>query len=183
MADVYKRQDYINHVIYFHDNPSGHTVETSVLQNAFGGTANNVTIQYLTLKEFADMYPNGTIGVYQGSNPQTQGANWSIQNCEVLLNHGYGVRVSYGIHILNNYIHNNGQVGIGGGIGVTSSPSTESINSGIIIQGNIINHNDYAHFNPDFGSGGVKIGATSGVTIRGNTIQYNDCLLYTSRCV
>jgi parallel beta-helix repeat protein len=84
------------------------------------------------------------------------------------------VRVSYGIHILNNYIHNNGQVGIGGGIGVTSSPSTESINSGIIIQGNIINHNDYAHFNPDFGSGGVKIGATSGVTIRGNTIQYNE---------
>lgn len=46
--------DYTNHIIYFHDNPSGHTVETSVLNNAFGGAANNVTIQYLTIEKFAN---------------------------------------------------------------------------------------------------------------------------------
>jgi parallel beta-helix repeat protein len=166
--------DYTNHIIYFHDNPSGHTVETSVLNNAFGGPANNVTIQYLTLEEFADMFPTGTIGVSQGDNPQTQSANWTVENCEVLLNHGFGVRVGYGIQILNNYLHNNGQAGVGGGIGVTSAPSTQSINSGILIQGNIITHNDYAHFDPNFGSGGIKIGSTSGVTIRGNTIQNNE---------
>jgi parallel beta-helix repeat protein len=166
--------DYTNHIIYFHDNPSGHTVETSVVNSAFGGTANNVTIQYLTIEEFDPMYPNGTIGVSQGENPVTQSANWTVQNCEVRRNHGYGVRVGYGIQILNNYIHDNGQTGIGGGIGVTSSPSTESINSAILIQGNIITHNDYAHFDPNFGSGGIKIGSTSGVTIRGNTIQNNE---------
>ena len=166
--------DYTNHVIYFHDNPSGHTVETSLLQNAFGGTANNVTIQYLTVKEFADMYPDGTIGVYQGVNPQTQGTNWTVQDCEIMLNHGFGVRVGYSIHILNNYIHDNGQTGVGGGIGIKSTPWTQSINSGILIQDNLITHNDYAHFSPDFGSGGIKIGATSGVTIRGNTIQHNE---------
>ena len=166
--------DYSNHIIYFHDNPSGHTVETSVLDNAFGGSANNVTIQYLTVKEFASLYPKGTIGVSEGSNPQSQGANWTVQSCEILLNHGWGVRVGYGIHILNNYIHNNGQTGIGGGLGVTSAPSTQSMNSGILIQGNTINQNDYAHFNPDFGAGGIKVGSTSGLTIRGNTIQYNE---------
>jgi len=166
--------DYTNHIIYFHDNPSGHTVETSVLNNAFGGTANNVTIQYLTLEEFADMYPNGAIGVSEGSTPQTQGANWTVQNCEVLLNHGYGVRVGYNMQVLNNYVHNNGQLGVGGGIGTTSAPSTESMNSGILIQGNTINYNDYAHFNPMFGSGGFKAGATSGITLRGNTIQHNE---------
>jgi hypothetical protein len=166
--------DYTNHIIYLHDNPSGHTVETSVLQNGFGGIANNVTIQYLTVKEFADMYPDGTIGVYQGPNPQTQGANWTVQDCEILLNHGFGVRVGYGIHILHNYIHDNGQTGVGGGIGIKSSPWTQSINSGILIQDNLITHNDYAHFSPDFGSGGIKIGATSGVIIRGNTIQHNE---------
>jgi len=166
--------DYTNHIIYFHDNPAGHTVETSVLNNGFGGTANNVTIQYLTVKEFADMYPYGAIGAPQGTSPQTQGANWTVENCEALLNHGYGVRLGYAINILNNYIHDNGQTGIGGGIGTTSAPSTESMNSGILIQGNIINHNDFAHFSPDFGSGGIKVGSTSGITIRGNTIQYNE---------
>ena len=166
--------DYVDHVIYFHDNPAGHTVETSVLNNGFGGRANNVTLQYLTVEEFADMYPYGAIGVSQGTNMQTQGANWTVENCEVRLNHGYGVRVGYGMQILNNYLHNNGQTGIGGGLGTTSAPATESTNSRIVIQGNVITHNDYAHFNPIFGSGGIKIGATSGVTVRGNTIQYNE---------
>jgi parallel beta-helix repeat protein len=165
--------DYPNHIIYFHDNPAGHTVETSVIANAFGGSANNVTLQYLTVEEFAPMYPNGPIGVVQNS-PQTQGANWTVQNCESRLNHNYGVRVNYGMQVLNNYLHDNGQNGINGGIGITSDPSSESINSAILIQGNIINHNDYARFSPDFGSGGIKIGATSGITVRGNTIQYNE---------
>ena len=166
--------DYANHTIYFHDNPAGHNVETSVLGTAFGGPANDVTIQYLTVEEFASMYPNGPIGVYQGSKPQTQGANWTVENCDVLLNHGYGVRIGYRMRILNNYIHNNGQNGIGGGLGTTQDPSTESLDSGILIQGNVVNHNDYAHFDPDFGSGGIKLGSTSGVTIRANTIQYNE---------
>jgi parallel beta-helix repeat protein len=166
--------DYRNHIIYFHDNPTGHTVETSVVNNAFGGPANDVTIQYLKVEEFASMYPVGAIGVSQGPNALAQGTDWTVENCEVTLNHGFGVRVGYRIHILNNYIHDNGQMGIGGGIGMTSAPSTHSVNSGILIQGNTINHNDYAHFNPGFGSGGFKVGATSGVVLRGNTIQRNE---------
>jgi parallel beta-helix repeat protein len=161
--------DFAKHIIYFHDNPSGHKVETSVLNNAFGGSANNVTIQNLTIEEFANMYPVGAIGVAQGANALTQGSNWTVENCEVALNHGFGVRVGYGIQILNNYIHDNGQLGIGGGV-----PATQSGNSGILIQGNIISHNDYAHFNPGFGSGGFKVGATSGMVLRGNTIRDNE---------
>jgi len=160
--------DYSRHIIYFHDNPSGHKVETSVVNNAFGGAANNVTIQYLTVKEFANMYPTAAIGDCPGGSPQTQAANWKLQNSEVLLNHGAGVRVNYGIQVLNNYIHDNGQLGIGGGLG------DPSINANVLIQGNTINHNDFAHFNPGFGSGGFKVGATSGITLRGNTIQNNE---------
>jgi hypothetical protein len=166
--------DYTNHIIYFHDNPTGHTVETSVLNNAFGGSANYVTIQYLTLRGFADMYPVGTIAVNQGRNAPTMGANWTVQYNEVLLNHGFGVRVNYNMHIVDNYLHNNGQTGIGGGIGTTSATNTESMNSGILIQNNLITYNDYAHFNPDFGAGGIKTGSTSGIIIRGNTIQHNE---------
>jgi hypothetical protein len=166
--------DYPNHTIYFHDNPSGHTVETSVVQNAFGGNANNVTIKYLTVKEFAALYPDGAIGVSQGSRALTDGTHWTVANCEILLNHGWGVRVGYKISILNNYIHNNGQAAIGGGLGLVSVPATQSANSGILIQGNLITYNDFAHFNPDFGAGGIKTGATSGITIRANTISHNE---------
>jgi len=166
--------DYSNHVIYFHDDPSGHTVETSVLNNAFGGPANNVTIRYLTVKEFADMYPVGAIGITQGPNSLTQETNWTVENCEVMLNHGFGVRVAYRLHILNNYIHDNGQTGIGGGIGTPQNPATEATNSGIVIQGNTIDHNNVAHFYPGFGGGGFKVGATSGITLRGNVIEHNE---------
>ena len=166
--------DYANHIIYFHDDPTGHTVETSVLNKAFGGPGNNVIIQYLTIEKFASMYPVGAIGETQGPNALTQETNWTIENCEVTLNHGFGVRINYRMHILNNYIHDNGQTGIGGGIGWRAAPATQSAMSGILIQGNTINHNDYAHFDPQFGSGGIKFGATSGVTIRHNTIQNNE---------
>jgi hypothetical protein len=161
--------DYTNHVIYFHDDPSGHTVETSVLNNAFGGPDNNVVIQHLTVQEFANMYPFGAIGVQQGANAEHQGANWKVENCEVRLNHGFGVRVGWGIQILNNYIHDNGQLGIDGGV-----PASQAGNARILIQGNTIDHNDYAHFNPGFGSGGFKVGATSGVVLRGNIIRNNE---------
>jgi parallel beta-helix repeat protein len=166
--------DYTNHIIYFHDNPSGHLVETSVLDNAFGGSANNVTIKYLTVKEFAAIYPNGAIGQGLGNDVLTEGVNWTVQNCEILVNHGWGVRVLYRMSVLDNYIHDNGETGIGGGMGITTDPVTQATNAEILIQGNIINHNDYAHFNPDFGAGGIKVGATSGITVRGNTIQYNE---------
>jgi hypothetical protein len=166
--------DYASHVIYFHDNPAGHTVETSVLNTAFTGSANNVNVEYLTVEEFANMTPYGAVGGLFSTTPLSVGSNWTIQYCEVKLNHSLGVRVVYGTQVLNSYIHDNGQVGIGGGVGTTLAPATGALNSLILIQGNTINHNDYAHFSPPYGSGGFKIGSTSGVTLRANTIQLNE---------
>lgn len=166
--------DYATHTIYFHDNPSGHRVETSVINNGFSGPANAVRIRYLTVEGFADMYPTGAIGDCQRAHPLTQEAHWVVENSEIRLNHGFGVRVGYGSQILNNYIHDNGELGIGGGIGTTSNPITESIDSGILIEGNIVKHNDYAHFDPGFGAGGFKVGSTSGITLRNNVFKDNE---------
>jgi hypothetical protein len=149
-------------------------VETSVLNNGFGGSANNVTLQYLTVEEFADNAPYGAIGAPQGADSLTQEINWTVENCEVKLNHAMGVRVGYGIQVLNNYVHNNGEGGVAGGIGDATNPVTESTNSGILIQGNVINSNNYAHFDPGFGAGGFKVGSTSGIVLRGNIIQQNE---------
>ncbi len=41
----------------------------------------------------------------------TQGTNWKVEDCELALNHGFAVRVNYGIQVLNSYIHDNGQMG------------------------------------------------------------------------
>ena len=104
--------DYANNTIYFHDNPAGHVVETSVVPNAFAGDGNNVVIKELTIKEFASPGGSpGTIGM-PGNASLTQGINWTIKNCEILLNHGMGVRVALGMHITDNYIHNNGHWGL-----------------------------------------------------------------------
>ena len=164
--------DYTNNVIYFHDNPAGHVVETSVVPNAFGSTANNVTISQLTIKEFAAPVGSpGTVGM-PGDASLMQGTNWTVKNCEILLNHGAGVRLAFGMQILNNYIHDNGDIGIGGGLGTNST--TQSTPSGIVINHNTISNSNYAHVLNGFGSGGIKISATTGGMVRGNTITNND---------
>jgi hypothetical protein len=164
--------DYTTHIIYFHDDPAGHVVETSVVPNAFGGNGNNVTISQLTVKEFASPGGSpGTIGT-PGNASLTAGIKWTIKNCEILLNHGAGVRVTYGMQITNNYIHNNGWVGVGGGL--ATNATTQSTLSGIVISDNVITYNNYAHFTPAYGGGGVKSSATKGVVVRGNTITNND---------
>lgn len=164
--------DYANNIIYFHDNPAGHVVETSVVPSAFSGWANNVTISGLTIKQFAVPSPFSAVGL-PGNTSMTQGLNWTIKDCELLLNHASAVRASgLGIQILNNYIHNNGEIGIMGGTGATSA--TQSTLDHILIAGNTIASNNYAHFLAGYASGGIKIGSTTGPVIRDNTITNND---------
>ena len=160
--------DYASNTIYFHDNPTGHVVETSVVPTAFNSWANNVTISDLTVKEFAVPSLLGAIGL-PGNTSLTQGLNWKVKNCEILLNHSTAIRTSsFGMQILNNYIHNNGEIGImGGTVGFT-------ISDGLVIAENTITNNNYAHFLAGYGSGGVKVSSTTGPVIRDNTITNND---------
>jgi hypothetical protein len=163
--------DYTNHVIYFHDDPSGHTVETSVVPTVAGSPswagANNIRFQYLTIEEFAAPLQQGAIDPTSVGGGTTKSSNWVVQNCELLLNHGLGIHLNIGVTSLNNYIHNNGQMGIGGG------SNSGTIQSGIVLSGNTITYNNYANVNPGFGAGGIKFGYTLGAVVRGNTINNN----------
>jgi len=159
--------DYTNHIIYFHDNPAGHLVETSVLDTAFLSGANNVTFQYLTIKGFASALQRAAIESTDGNASPTSSANWVIKNCEFFNNHGAAVRVAYGTHVLNSYLHDNGTVGIDGGTN-SSNPS------GVVIQGNTITHNNYANALSAWGAGGFKVGYTANLVFRGNIVSNND---------
>ena len=160
--------DYSSQTIYFYDDPSGHTVETSVTDAAFApGPANNVTIQGLTVEKFATPVLTGAVaGAGTGLGSWTAGANWLVQNNEILLNHSDGVRINFGWQVLNNSIHDNGNAGISGGLGGSKS-------NAILIQGNQIYNNNYARVLPAFGAAGIKLLLTTGVVIRGNNIHDN----------
>ena len=158
--------DYTNHIIYFHDNPAGHDVETSVLDTAFDSKANNVTIQYLTIKGFANSLQRAGLEATSLTAAPTFSSNWVVKNCESYNSHGAGVRIAYGIQVLNSYFHDNGTMGVSGG--------TYSMNnSGVVVQGNTITRNNYAHVLPEYGAGGLKVGYTAGMVIRGNTVTDN----------
>ena len=160
--------DYSGQTIYFYDDPSGHTVETSVTDAAFApGPANDVTIQGLTVEKFATPVMTGAVagaGTTLGS--WTAGANWLVQNNEIRLNHGDGIRINFGWRILNNSIHDNGNLGIGGGLGGSKS-------NAILIQGNEIYNNNYARVLPAFAAAGIKLTQTIGAVIRGNNVHDN----------
>lgn len=166
--------DYDSHVIYFHDNPSGHLVETSVVPNAALGPANNVTFQYLTIEEFAVPLLEGGLWPYNGRQTdvlrQANGLNWVIEDCEMWGHHSTPISINYGMQVLNNYLHDNGQLGVGGGV----APDDNSVPSGLLVQGNFITHNNYANVAPGFGAGGIKFGRTPGAVIRDNTITNNE---------
>ena len=166
--------DYENHVIYFHDNPSGHLVETSVAPAAAVGPANNVTFQYLTIEEFAAPIGQGGLWPSNGqegdAQRQANALDWMVENCELWGHHSAAIAPNYGMQILNNYIHDNGQLGIGGGF----APDDNLVSSGVLIQGNLVTHNNYANVLPNFGSGGVKFGRTRGAVIKNNTITNNE---------
>jgi parallel beta-helix repeat protein len=164
--------DYANHVIYFHQNPEGNTVETSVLDTAFApNLANNVTIKDLTFEEFASPVQSGAIDPAYGTTPTSDlGMNWTIENSYFTLNHGDGIRGAFGMQVLNNVLANNGDLGIGGGLPAGNLPVTAS---GVLIQGNTVTNNNYAHVSPDFGAGGMKFGNTANMVVRGNTVQNN----------
>jgi hypothetical protein len=168
--------NYATHTVYLSQNPSGHTVEVGAVPAAFApGPANNVTIQGLTIKEFATPVMTGAVaGAYTGYGSPTQGANWIVENNEILLNHADGVRLNFGWQVLNNYIHNNGDLGIGGGIGGGNSDGSGTTVSNILIQGNEIAANNYAEFRTDWGAAGSKVLESNGVVFRGNYVHGNN---------
>ena len=147
--------DYPNGTIYFRprnagDDPAQHKVEYSRIPVAIAGTATNVTVKNLIVEKYAVPDQYGAIG------DQFAGDSWVIQNNETRFNHGAGLRVSSNGRVLDNFTHDNGQLGLGGSGG------------NILVEGNEIAHNNYSGTDHDFECGGMKFAATDGLTVRNN---------------
>lgn len=147
--------DYAGHNIFLADDPNGHMVEASVTRSAFWGPAANVTISGFTIEKYAVPAQMGAIG------DQYPGNNWTVTNNEVRWNHGTGISLASGSSASSNYVHHNGQKGIGG------------TGSNILVEGNEVAFNNWAGFNPAWEAGGMKFAQASNLTIRGNSIHDN----------
>jgi parallel beta-helix repeat protein len=146
--------DYSKALIYFADDPAGRSVEISTSAVAFNGSAHNVRIQGLVIEKYATAAQIGAVG------GEGVGVGWVLQNSEVRLNHGTGVKLGDSAQVISNSIHDNGQLGIFG-------------RSAAVIEDNEVAYNNWAGFSMNWEAGGVKLGNATGVVLRGNRIHDN----------
>jgi parallel beta-helix repeat protein len=144
--------------IYLSDDPTGHVVELGARMYAFySETASGITIQSLIIEKYAQNLQDGAV--------LARAPDWTIQQCEVRLNHAEGLsarpRNGNNAKFLNNVLHDNGQYGFG--VGRVRN---------ITVKGNTIYHNNVDHVNTDFGSGCCKVSGTD-IMISDNTVYDN----------
>lgn len=140
--------DYAADKIYIGDNPTGKTVEAGKLDRAFEGNADGVTVQNFIIEKYNTPTQYATV---QGNE------SWTIQDNEVRLNYGVGVDAMDNSKIVGNYVHDNGQMGIGGG------------GDNLLVEGNEIAQNGWwSGIDVFWEGGGTKFTQTDGLIIRDN---------------
>ena len=147
--------DYAADKIYIANNPIGHTIEAGKLVDAFHGTAQNVTVQNLVVEKYDAPVQHGAI---------TPGKGWTIQDNEVRLNYGIGIAGSDmdNSKFVGNFVHDNGQMGLGG------------TGKNILVEGNEIAKNGFwSGIDPGWEGGGFKFALTDGLIVRGNYSHHN----------
>jgi parallel beta-helix repeat protein len=144
--------DYETDTLYLGTNPGESVVELSVTPYAFGGGAENVTIQGLVIERYASPAQRGAINA---------GRAWTIIGNEIRFNHGAGLFPGSDSLVTDNYFHHNGQMAIDGG----GERSTYERNE--------IAFNHLGDFSFEWGAGGVKFVHTTDLVLRDNFVHHN----------
>lgn len=149
--------DYPADEIVLHDDPRGRKVEASVSPYAFLGGAPDVVIDGLTIEKYSSPIQAGAVG----SNVASRG--WTVRGNVVRLNYGLGVTVGTDSRVLDNRIHDNGEMGIG------------CVGDDILIEDNEISGNGFfAGLDPFWEGGGGKCALTRRLVVRGNHTHHNN---------
>jgi hypothetical protein len=149
-------------------------------QNGINGEiACNVTIRNFVVEKYASQAQHGAIEA---------GLNWKIENNEVRLNHGAGIRFNGDISapgsmsiIKNNYVHHNGQIGIVSGINewIVNPDHTTIVNGITKLQTGMYPYSSQVVPNPGNKLHIPSRGSNSGL-VESNTISYNNYAGYSS---
>ena len=139
--------------LYLKINPSGKKIEITGLKPGFFTGAAGASIRNLTVEKYATPIQHAAIHLQTGG---------LCENCEVRYNYCNGVNFNGDAVVRNNYIHHNGQDGIGTSVG------------GGLIEFNEISHNSMFPFHgTGFEHGGIKAASKNGFVLRRNYIHHN----------
>jgi hypothetical protein len=137
------------------------------LRNAFSGRATNVTLDSITVQNYANGRQGGAI------HPDRSASGWVLRNVSAVHNYWAGLMAADGMKILGGHYNDNDQLGIGGNAatglvldGLDGDPAT--------FDGPELARNHTLHESCDWESGGMKWDVGR-VTIRNARVHDNDC--------
>jgi hypothetical protein len=137
------------------------------LATAFSGGASNVTLDSITVQNYASGHQGAAI------QPESHANGWLVRNVSALHNAWAGLLVADGMHILGGHYNDNDQLGIGGNEatrivldGLDSDPNT--------IDGPELARNHTLHASCLWEAGGMKWDFGQ-VIIRNAYVHDNDC--------
>ncbi|SEC25328.1 right-handed parallel beta-helix repeat-containing protein [Streptomyces sp. TLI_105] len=132
-------------------------------QYAFGGTARDVTIKYLTVQGFVAPQDEGVVN-------HDMADGWVIEHATIQHNSGAGLMAGARQQVRASCLRGNGQYGM------NAYKTGDSI-KGLVVEGNEItgnNTDDWERKQPGCGcTGGIKFWAVDGADIRGNWVHDN----------
>ncbi|MFF7651649.1 right-handed parallel beta-helix repeat-containing protein [Streptomyces sp. NPDC007983] len=132
-------------------------------QYAFGGTARDVTIRYLTVRGFVAPHNEGVVN-------HDSADGWVIEHTTIQDNSGAGLMAGARQRVRASCLRGNGQYGM------NAYKATGRI-SGLVVEGNEIvgnNTDDWERRRKGCGcTGGIKFWAVNGADVRGNWVHDN----------
>jgi parallel beta-helix repeat protein len=137
------------------------------LRSAFSGGAINVTLDSITVRDYAPDRQGAAI------HPESRASGWVVRNVSALHNGWAGLLVADGMKILGGHYNDNDQLGIGG------NSATGILLDGLdgdltTMDGPELARNHTLHAECDFEAGGMKWDVGQ-VTIRNVHAHHNDC--------
>jgi len=146
-------QDFSQKRLYLRDDPAGHLVEQAFLPAVFEASGPAVTVSDLVVEKAATEAQRAAV---------TGGVGWRIEHLEVRYSHGVGITCADHCTARGNYVHHNGELGVGGSGG-----------SDALYEANEIAFNSLAGYDTAWEAGGGKWTQLKNLVVRNNYVHDN----------
>jgi hypothetical protein len=146
--------DYATGRLHLGADPGEEPVEIALRPAAFLGAAQGVVIRGLVIEKYASPAQSGAI---EGR----AGGGWLVEQNEIRLNHGLGLRIGPRMTVRANLVHSNGELGIGGN------------GEDVVVERNVIARNNRLDFRRAWEAGATKFVKTTNLVVRGNCVHHN----------
>ena len=161
-------EDFRKNLIWLRDDPSGHLIEQAYAPAIVASNHGGIEVRGFIVEMAACPAQHGALQA-QGYH----GNGWSITGNEIRYNHGAGITSAPpdeqqgGSVIDGNFIHHNGQEGIG------------AVGNGLIVNDNVISFNNRVNYDCGWECGGAKFAGaygneTEGLMVTGNDVHDNN---------